>query len=150
MGFSSEAVQEEERPEKSQMTLESFFEELFRIRDRFEWRLEPDAPENAERREWTRFQIRAASPDPAIVELFDPLGAVCFGLTGQVCSPGNWAEAARVIGLPEGEARRVTSAANDLTWVEAAGGHRRPNTDLQAIRVELIRTVETSARVIHL
>lgn len=130
--------------------MKSFLKELAKIRDQFEWRLEPDMGRGSERREWTRFQIRAFSDQPGTENVaFDPIGAVCFVMTGQVCKPGAWEEAAEMIGLPLEEARRLIEAANDKTWEASKGGRRRPNTDLQALRVDLIRAVETPAEIIN-
>lgn len=123
--------------------VKSFIEELSRIRDQFEWRLEPDKGAGSERREWTRFQIRAFSDQPGTANIaFDPIGAVCFAMTGQVCDASAWAEAAEMIGLPGDEARRLTDAANDHTWEEAQG-RRKPNPALQSLRVDIIRAIES-------
>lgn len=132
------------------MTVKSFIEELSKIRDQFDWRLEPDSGEGSERREWTRYQIRAISDQAEAGDMqFDPIGAVCFAMTRKVCDPKSWSEAAEIIGLPPEEAQRIVDAANDRTWVEL-DGRRRPNTELQALRVDLIRAVETPARAINL
>lgn len=131
--------------------MKSFLKELAKVRDQFEWRLEPDNGHGSERREWTRFQIRAFSDQPGTEEVaFDPIGAVCFAMTGKVCEPNDWERAAELIGLPQEEARRMTDAANDKTWQESDSGRRRPNTELQALRVDLIRAVETPAEAINL
>jgi hypothetical protein len=126
--------------------VEAFLKQLARIRDQFEWRLEPDEGHGSERREWARFQIRAFSDQPGTEDVaFDPIGAVCFAMTGTVCGPDSWTEAAELIGLPLEEAQRLAEAANDKTWQETDSGRRRPNTDLQALRVDLIRAVESPA-----
>ena len=122
------------------MTLQSFIEELARVRTEFEWRLEPDLGPKSAQREWTRFQVRAVADEGETSEfLLDPIGAVCYATTGKVCD--RWSEAAEALGLPEDIASRLTDAANDKTWQES-NGRRRPNTDLQALRVDIIRAVE--------
>jgi hypothetical protein len=134
----------------ARMTAQSFLEELSKIRCEFAWRLEPDTATGSERREWTRFQIRAVSDRAGTEEVvFDPIGAVCFARTGKVCDAARWAEAAEAIDLGADEARRLADAANDRTWEESEG-RRRPNTRLQALRVDLIRAVETPSHAINL
>jgi hypothetical protein len=129
---------------RMQMTLESFIEELTRVSTEFGWRLEPDLGKGSERREWTRFQIRAVADEGEASEfMLDPIGAVCYATTGKVCNNSE-SEAAEKLGLPEELAVRITDAANDKTWHES-NGRRRPNTDLQALRVEIIRAVESTA-----
>jgi len=133
-----------------EMTLETFFGELANVREKFEWRLEPDGGPDSERREWARFQIHAFSDQSDAEDtVFSPIGAVCYALTGKIFNVDDWSGAAEAVGLPPEDAERLNDAANDRTWKEI-DGRRRPNTDLQALRVEIIRAVETPAQAINL
>jgi hypothetical protein len=129
------------------MTVQSFIAELAKVREQFEWRLEPDSSEGSERREWTRYQIRAVPEGGDVV--LDPIGAVCYARTGKSFDALDLAETCKAIGLAPEDAQHLADAANDKTW-EESNGRRRPNVELQALRVEIIRAVETPARSINL
>jgi hypothetical protein len=130
------------------MSVESFLTELGKAREEFDWILEPDASAGSERRAWTRFQIRAV-PQDRDDQLLDPVGALCYMRTGELIRPEEWKRAAESLGLSSEDARRIVDAANDRTW-EESNGRRRPNTDLQDLRVALIRAVERPASTISL
>lgn len=136
-----------DRPEAA-MNVESFLKELNQARKQFDWLLEPDTSPGSERRAWTRLQIRAV-PEDHDDQLLDPVGALCYTLTGKLTGPEEWEEAAQALGLPPEEARRIVDAANDRTWEESTG-RRRPNRGLQDLRVALIRAVEQPASTISL
>lgn len=123
------------------MTCQSFIERLREIRGRFDWRLEPDhTSPGAEHRQWTRYRVRAVRDEGDLSELIlDPVTAVCYETEGTLCD--SWTDAARVLGLDASDARDLIAAADDRTWEEATG-RRRPDTRLQALRVEIIRAVE--------
>lgn len=121
------------------MTVESFIEELRRIRARFEWQLEPHAGGERELRDWPRYQVRAVTDEAGPAQrTLDPVRAVCFALTGKIFPSS---EAAATIGLSEADADQLIRAASDATWGEA-DGRRRPDTHLQSLRLEIIRAVE--------
>lgn len=131
------------------MTLEQFTDELRQLQQQFVWGLVPDTSRGSERRTWPRYRIRAQLEDSSEgLMLFDPIGAVCYSVTGKVYGEEAWEAAAAEIGLPRADAQSLMAAANDRTWI-GPEGMRRPVRELQALRVLLIEAVEEIAETVY-
>jgi hypothetical protein len=120
------------------MTLEEFFDILEAIRNRFEWNIEPDSgwytDGRAARRGWVRGRPKMG---PAAGALLEPIGAVCYSLTGKAYGEKSWTAASRELGLPPSEAGDLHAAADARTW-DGDGGERRPVERLHSLREKLL------------
>jgi hypothetical protein len=128
------------------MDAEEFVKELLKIRTLFDWKATPDVKWAAERRGKPRLHIRATSRDLVGGVLFDPIGALCYVLTGQAFGAESWAEAARAIQLDEEQAWLIMAASNDLTW-RLIGDQRRPYQKIVAIRSDIVAAVGLEAQI---
>jgi hypothetical protein len=120
------------------VTTTEFMEELERVRDQFDWSLRPDTGWAPDRRSRPRLHIRATGKrGPVEGRVFEPIGAVCYGLNGQIYDEKSWKEAAAALDLLPISAAELRAAANDQTWAGAEGA-REPVEHLQALRDRLI------------
>jgi hypothetical protein len=128
------------------MTLDEFFDNLTRIREEFDWKVEPNpawyGDGRVAPRAWLRARPRSGIAAGAIL---DPIGAVCYALTGQPYGEKSWEAAARELGLEPTTARSLNAAADARTW-EGATGERKPVRPLQALRDRLLEAVELAVR----
>jgi hypothetical protein len=126
------------------MVTREFISELEKIRDLFEWSLEPTASRGVERRSKPRLRLRGRLKQDLDNTKFDPIGAVCYAKTKLVFGEDYWVESGITVGLPVQEARDLVAAANDSAWRQV-GDHREPDPYRQTIRDWLIRAVGLSA-----
>lgn len=123
------------------MTLQEFFDNLRTVREDFRWNVEPDTgwytDGRASRRGWVRARPKAG---PAAGALLEPIGAVCYSVTGKAFGERSWTAAARVLGLQPTRAAEIHAAADARTW-NGEDGARRPVERLQILRRELLETV---------
>jgi len=124
---------------QSRMITNEFLDRLREAGERFDWQLAPQPQVSGDRRSSPRRRIRAASRrSPARV--FDPIGAVCYDLTGQVFDEDSWMDAAETIRLSLIDAGDVIAATNDRVWRDA-GDDRKPDPYLKRLRLRMIETV---------
>lgn len=120
------------------MTLDEYFDILEAIRDRFEWKIEPDtgwySDGRAARRGWIRGRPLKG---PAAGAILDPIGAVCYSLTGKAYGEKSWTAAGRELGLPPSEVADLNAAADARTW-DGRDGRRKPVKRLEALRERLL------------
>jgi len=120
------------------MTLEEFFENLREVRNLFDWNVEPDTgwytDGRVARRGWIRGRPRTG---PAAGALLEPMGAVCYVLTGKAYGEKSWKAAARELRLDASLAGELDAASNARTWSGGAG-ERRPVPHLKVLRDRLI------------
>src|SRR5262245_60863115 len=125
------------------MVTREFISELEKIRDLFEWSLEPTRNHGVERRSKPRLRLRGRLREGYRDVVFDPIGAVCYAKTKLVFSEDYWVESGITVGLPVEEARDLVAAANDSTWRQV-NDHREPDPYRQTIRDWLVRAVGMS------
>src|SRR5262245_6718359 len=128
------------------MKAQEFVKQLARIRTLFDWKMTPETKRAAERRTKPRLHIRATSKDVVGGVIFEPIGALCYVLTGQAFGAESWAEAARAIGLADEAAWLIMAACNDLTWSQS-GAERRPHHQILTIRNEIAVAVGLETHV---
>ena len=122
-------------------TIDEFLVELGRIRDQFDWKLQPDDRWLSDRRSWLRFRVRGSSrKGPAEGIGLDPIGAVCYANTRKLYEPDYWEDAVKTLGLPLAIASDLMAAANDRTW-KGIEGKRRPYEPLESLRRRLVKTI---------
>lgn len=122
------------------MTIDDFFVELDRCSGNFEWTLAPESSFVAASRARPRFHIRAVPKMESANTPLDPLGAVCYAITGTAYDPDSWQNAAEALGMNVSDADIVISASKDRTWT-GPDGKRVLGSELRAVRARLIRTV---------
>ena len=121
--------------EVARMTPSEFIAELEKVRSSFQWLLAPDSYHTPERRAKTRLHIRAMHKQ--VVGLLEPMGALCYALTGHAYGAHAWAEAAKALNISEADAWEIMAACDDLTW-RHSGGSRRPHREIQSIRKQIL------------
>jgi hypothetical protein len=116
--------------------------ELEKVRDLFEWRLEPHQSrlEPIDRRARPRLRFRGVCKDGPEGTLFEPIGAVCYARTGISYSDDYWLEAALTLHITPEDARDLIAAANDLTWRPVETG-REPDPYRQMLRQAMAAAV---------
>jgi hypothetical protein len=123
------------------MTLDEFIDNLARVRDQFEWGLEPNVAWYGDGRvaprAWLRARPRTGIARGAILE---PVGAVCYALTGKAYGEKSRESASLELGLEPNAAAEIGAAADARTW-DGGSGLRKPVPHLQAIRGQLLETV---------
>jgi hypothetical protein len=124
---------------KARMIAKEFLVELEKIRDSFDWKLVHDTHWQQERRSKPRLRIRGTCKNGP-EGLFEPIGAVCFMLTGRLLTAEAWLEAATTIDLSLMDASDLISAANDRGWTDASDG-RKPSEYVQRLRAKLMASV---------
>lgn len=128
------------------MTLEEFFDKLKTVRDDFEWNVEPDAGWYSDgrfaRRGWVRARPKTG---PAAGALLEPIGAVCYAITGKAFGEKSWTSAARALNLQPTRAADIKAAADARTW-DGESGERRPVARLQILRELLLDSVQLTVR----
>jgi len=123
------------------MTLEEFFDKLRTFHDEFEWNIEPDTgwytDGRVARRGWVRARPRTG---PAAGALLEPIGAVCYAITGKAYGEKSWTAAARALDLQPTRAADIHAAADARTW-DGGPGERKPVERLQSLRHRLLDSV---------
>ena len=132
------------------MTLEEFFDNLTTVRGEFDWNVEPDAGWYSDgrfaRRGWVRGRPKTG---PAAGALLDPIGAVCYAVTGKAFGEKSWTSAARTLDLQPTRAADINAAADARTW-DGESGERRPVERLQSLRQRILHSVDLAARAFRL
>ena len=121
------------------MIATEFLTRLGKTRTSFEWKLTSEKPFPGERRSQPRLLIRGTTAQAGGVQ-FDPIGAVCYAMTGRTYDENSWLDAAQAIELSPIDAGDLTAAANDRWWTET-GGNRQPDPYLQSLRERLAGAV---------
>jgi hypothetical protein len=116
-----------------------FLAQLGKTRTSFEWKLTSEKAFPGDRRSQPRLLIRGTTEKAGGVQ-FDPIGAVCYLMTGRTYDENSWLDAAEAIELSPIDAGDLTAAANDRWWTEA-GGKRQPDPYLQSLRERLAGAV---------
>ena len=117
------------------MTVDEFMDGLGMVRDQFTWKLFPSTaqPES--------FRLCAIGRENLAEGLvFDPIGALCYGLMGAIYPPDAWEDAGQRLGLLPAAAARLASAANDETCA-GEQGERVSDSHLKSLRVRMIHAV---------
>jgi hypothetical protein len=121
------------------MTVEEFFAELERVHERFEWNLRPE-PHTPERRWKPRLVLRAHIGGRPRGVIFDPLGAVCYALTGKPYKPQEWPSASEALGMRLSDSAVLVNASNDNTHM-GPDGAREPIPELIEFRLRMFEAV---------
>ena len=123
------------------MSVDEFMNELGKALDLFDWIFEPDTSAGSERRDWPRFWIMGSAKEgPAEGIKVDPVEAVGYALTGTFSGQKHWKGAAQTIGLSPIDAESLIAASKDRTWRDR-DGRRRPDEDLQSLRLRLLKVI---------
>ena len=121
------------------MIATEFLTQLGKTRTSFEWKLLAEKPFPGDRRSQPRLLIRGTTAQAGGVQ-FDPIGAVCYVMTGRTYDENSWLDAAQAIELSPIDAGELTAAANDRWWT-VAGEKRQPDPYLQSLRERLTGAV---------
>lgn len=131
------------------MTIEEFFDGLRSVRDSFEWNIEPASgwysDGRAARRGWVRGRPKNG---PAAGALLEPIGALCYAITGKAYGERSWSAAGRTLGLRSSLAAELNAASDARTW-DGDEGSRRPVDHLQHLREQLLDSLGLAVRVRH-